>query len=174
MMKEQTKPFRILGIDPGYGIVGYGVVEKTGNRITYVSHGAITTGKEEHFEERLEYIYSEVRKIISDYKPELVAVESLYFYKNVKTAIFVGEARGVILLAIRHSNLPFIEFTPHQVKQTVTGYGRAEKSQIQKVMKILLKLQEIPKPDDAADALAIAWCAAVSHTNTQNITRIEK
>ncbi|ABS61555.1 crossover junction endodeoxyribonuclease RuvC [Fervidobacterium nodosum] len=153
---------RILGIDPGYGIVGYGVVEKLGNKIAYVSHGAIKTEKGEHFEDRLDYIYNQVNEIIEKYNPELVAIESLYFYKNVKTAIYVGEARGVILLAIKHSNIPFVEFTPHQVKLTVTGYGRAEKTQIQKVMKILLKLNEIPKPDDAADALAIAWCAAVS------------
>ncbi|ANE41701.1 MAG: crossover junction endodeoxyribonuclease RuvC [Fervidobacterium pennivorans] len=157
---------RILGIDPGYGIVGYGVVEKTGNRIVHVAHGAITTGKEEHFEDRLDYIYSEISKIISTYNPSLVAIESLYFYKNAKTAIYVGEARGVILLAIKHSGIPFVEFTPHQVKQTVTGYGRAEKSQIQKVMKMLLKLYEVPKPDDAADALAVAWCAAVTSSGS--------
>ncbi len=157
---------RILGIDPGYGIVGYGVVEKKGNKISYVTHGAITTEKEENFEDRLDFIYNQVRTIIDTHSPELVAIESLYFYKNVKTAIYVGEARGVILLAIKHSKIPFVEFTPHQVKLTVTGYGHAEKTQIQKIMKILLKLDELPKPDDAADALAIAWCAAVSKVSS--------
>lgn len=155
---------RILGIDPGYGIVGYGVVEKSGNKISYVSHGAIVTGKAERFDERLEHVYRGVLEVITQYRPDLVAVESIYFYKNVKTAIYVGEARGVILLAVRHSNLPVVEFTPHQVKLAITGYGRADKQQIQKVIKILLKLDEIPKPDDAADALAIAWCAAVQAT----------
>ncbi|HPZ18161.1 MAG TPA: crossover junction endodeoxyribonuclease RuvC [Fervidobacterium sp.] len=157
---------RILGIDPGYGIVGYGVLEKQGNRLNYVTHGAIATGKQEQFENRLDIIYQELRRIITEYKPDLIAVESLYFYKNVKTAISVGEARGVILLAIKHSNVPFVEFTPHQVKLTITGYGRANKSQVQKVMKMLLKLDEIPKPDDAADALAIAWSAAVTCRDT--------
>jgi len=159
---------KILGIDPGYGIVGYGIVEKIGNKITHVTHGAMITGKEERFEDRLDYIYSEMMKIITQYSPELIAVESLYFYKNAKTAIYVGEARGVILLAIKHSKIPYTEFTPHQVKLTVTGYGRAEKKQIQSVMKMLLKLDEIPKPDDAADALAVAWCAAVSYTQHIN------
>ncbi|ODN31090.1 crossover junction endodeoxyribonuclease RuvC [Fervidobacterium thailandense] len=155
---------RILGIDPGYGIVGYGIVEKSGNKISYVSHGAITTDKDERFDERLERVYRGILDVIAHYQPELVAVENIYFYKNVKTAIYVGEARGVILLAARHSNLPVVEFTPHQVKLAITGYGRADKQQIQKVIKILLKLDEIPKPDDAADALAIAWCAAVQTT----------
>ncbi|MFN3327682.1 MAG: crossover junction endodeoxyribonuclease RuvC [Fervidobacterium pennivorans] len=154
---------KILGIDPGYGIVGYGIVEKRGNKINHISHGAIQTGKEENFEDRLDYIYNQIIQLIQDYSPELIAIESLYFYKNVKTAIFVGEARGVILLAVKHSKIPFVEFTPHQVKLTVTGYGRAQKLQVQKVMKMLLKLDEIPKPDDAADALAIAWCAAVTN-----------
>lgn len=153
---------RILGIDPGYGIVGYGIVEKRGNKISHVIHGAIQTGKEENFEERLDYIYKQIIELIKIYSPELIAIESIYFYKNVKTAIFVGEARGVILLAIKHSNIPFVEFTPHQVKLTATGYGRASKVQIQKVMKMLLNLAELPKPDDAADALAISWCAAVA------------
>ncbi|MCX7653554.1 MAG: crossover junction endodeoxyribonuclease RuvC [Fervidobacterium sp.] len=152
---------RILGIDPGYGIVGYGIIEKKGNKISHIDHGVVITEKGENFENRLDFIYSQILEIIENYSPNLVAVESLYFYKNVKTAIYVGEARGVILLAVKHSKIPFVEFTPHQVKLTVTGYGRAEKAQIQKIMKILLKLQELPKPDDAADALAIAWCAAV-------------
>lgn len=153
---------RILGLDPGYGIVGYGLVEKAGNRIAYIAHGAITTEKDESFETRLGRIYDQVRSVIEAYSPELVAVESLYFYKNAKTAILVGEARGVILLAVQHSCLPIVEFTPYQVKQAVTGFGKAEKKQIQRAVKILLKLDEEPKPDDAADALAIAWCAAVS------------
>jgi crossover junction endodeoxyribonuclease RuvC len=166
---REVRLLKILGIDPGYGIVGYGVVEKLGNRIIHITHGAIITEKEERFEDRLDYIYSQLIDIINTYSPQLIAVESLYFYKNAKTAIYVGEARGVILLAIKHSKIPYVEFTPHQVKLTVTGYGRAEKSQIQKVMKMLLKLDETPKPDDAADALAVAWCAAVSklHSNQQ-------
>ncbi len=154
--------FRILGIDPGYGIVGYGVINRSGNKLTYVTHGVITTPKDEQFEKRLETIYDSIVEIIDTYKPNLAAVESLYFYKNAKTAIYVGEARGVILLALRKSGLEIVEFTPHQVKINISGYGRSEKEQIQKMVKLLLNLDEIPKPDDAADALAVAWCAGVS------------
>ncbi len=154
--------FRILGIDPGYGIVGYGVIDKSGNKLTYVTHGVITTPKDEQFERRLESIYDSILEIIEKYKPNLAAIESLYFYKNEKTAIYVGEARGVILLALRKSGLEIVEFTPHQVKINISGYGRSEKGQVQKMVKILLNLEEIPKPDDAADALAVAWCAGVS------------
>jgi crossover junction endodeoxyribonuclease RuvC len=151
----------IIGIDPGYGILGYGVLEKVGNKIKYVTHGAITTKKEIEIPERLGYIYSEFIKILDKYSPDVCAMERLFFYKNAKTAIHVGEARGVILLAISQRNIPLKEFTPYQVKNNVTGYGKANKMQVQKMMKILLNLNEIPKPDDAADALAVAWCYAV-------------
>lgn len=153
---------RILGLDPGYGIVGFGVVEKTGNRITHVAHGAITTAKGENFERRLGAIYDNLKRLLETYNPNLVAVESIYFYRNAKTAILVGEARGVILLAVEQAGLPIVEFTPYQVKQAVTGFGKADKLQIQRVVRLLLNLNEEPRPDDAADALAIAWCAAVS------------
>jgi len=151
----------IVGVDPGYGILGYGVLEKEGNKIKYVTHGVITTKKEIEIPERLGYIYSEFVKILDEFSPDVCAMERLFFYKNAKTAIHVGEARGVILLAISQKNIPLKEFTPYQVKNNVTGYGKANKMQVQKMMKILLNLNEIPKPDDAADALAVAWCYAV-------------
>ncbi|MBO8161796.1 MAG: crossover junction endodeoxyribonuclease RuvC [Thermosipho sp. (in: Bacteria)] len=151
----------IIGVDPGYGILGYGILEKNGNKIRHITHGVITTGKDVDMKDRLSYIYTEFLNLIDKYSPDVCAIESLFFYNNVKTAIRVGEARGVILLAISQRNIPLKEFTPYQVKNNVTGYGRADKKQVQKMMKILLKLDDIPKPDDAADALAVAWCYAV-------------
>ncbi|SHH26659.1 crossover junction endodeoxyribonuclease RuvC [Thermosipho atlanticus] len=151
----------ILGVDPGYGILGYGVLEKNGNKIKHITHGVITTTKDIEMPDRLGYIYTEFVKLIDKYSPDVCAIESLFFYNNSKTAIHVGEARGVILLAISQKNIPLKEFTPYQVKNNVTGYGRADKKQVQKMMKILLALDEVPKPDDAADALAVAWCYAV-------------
>lgn len=151
----------ILGVDPGYGILGYGILEKNGNKIKHITHGVITTKKEIEMPNRLSYIYTEFVKLIDTYTPDVCAIESLFFYNNSKTAIRVGEARGVILLAVSQKNIPLKEFTPYQVKNNVTGYGRADKKQVQKMMKILLNLKDIPKPDDAADALAVAWCYAV-------------
>lgn len=152
----------ILGIDPGTATTGYGVVENKNSLIKMVDYGCILTKSSEDLENRLVTIFDELTEIIKKFKPEMVAVEELFFSSNTKTAISVGHARGVILLACSKAKVPVYEYTPLQVKQAVCGYGRAEKMQIQKMVKSLLSLEEIPKPDDAADGLAIAIC----HTNT--------
>ncbi len=148
----------ILGIDPGLAIVGYGVIELLGNRHTVLDYGTIITDKDMYIPDRLKLIYDQLSLIINKYKPEDVAMEELFFNKNVKTAIKVGQARGAAILAAKNMGLNIFEYTPLQVKQAVVGYGRAEKKQVQEMVKILLNLKEIPKPDDAADALAIAIC----------------
>lgn len=158
----------ILGIDPGLATTGYGIINETRNKkqeIELIVCGCINTSSKFSTIERLEKIYRELKKIIKKYKPDKIAVEELFFAKNVKTALKVGEARGVILLTIKQASVPFSEFTPLQVKQAITGYGRASKQQIQKMIKVLLKLQEIPKSDDAADALAVAITCAQTKTN---------
>lgn len=148
----------ILGIDPGIAIVGYGVIEVRGNNYKAIEYGCITTDSKLLFPDRLKIVYDELINIINKYKPDDYAVEELFFNKNVKTAIKVGQARGVEILAAVNQGLPVFEYTPLQIKQAVVGYGRAEKHQVQEMVKLLLNLQEIPKPDDAADALAIALC----------------
>jgi len=150
----------ILGIDPGFAITGYGVIEKDGkNNFKMIDYGSVITDKTEIFSERILIIHNELKKIIRKYEPSKIAVEELFFCKNVKTALLVGQARGVILLTAMQAKIPLIELTPLQVKQGVTGYGRADKKQIQKMVQIILNLKEIPHPDDAADALAIAITA---------------
>ena len=148
----------ILGIDPGLAIVGYGVVECIGNKYNAIDYGCITTGANILFPERLKMIYDEMLSIIDKYNPDHVAMEELFFNKNVKTAIKVGQARGVEVLAAVNKGLEVYEYTPLQIKQAVVGYGRAEKRQVQEMVKLLLNLKKIPKPDDAADALAVAIC----------------
>lgn len=148
----------VLGIDPGSAITGFGLVKETGNKLTAIEYGCIKTYPTESLEKRLQKIYTEMKNIIVKYKPDCFAVEELFFNKNVRTALTVGHARGVILLAGAKYNIPFYEYTPLQVKQAVVGYGRAEKAQIQFMVKTLLGLPKIPKPDDVADALAIAVC----------------
>lgn len=154
----------ILGIDPGLAIVGYGVIEYLGNKYRVIDYGAITTESDMDFPDRLKIIYDELSHIIDRYKPEDLAMEELFFNKNVKTAIKVGQARGVQILCAKNKGLDIYEYTPLQVKQAVVGYGRAEKSQVQEMVKVLLNLKEIPKPDDVADALAVAIC----HTSSIN------
>ena len=149
---------RILGIDPGIAIVGYGVVDKISNSYKAVKYDAITTKAHTPLEQRLLAIYNELDLLIKEYKPEVMSVEELFFNNNAKTAFAVGQARGVILLAAVQNNLPIYEYTPLQVKQALTGYGRADKHQIQQMMKSMLGLSAVPKPDDVADALAIAVC----------------
>jgi crossover junction endodeoxyribonuclease RuvC len=152
----------ILGVDPGIADTGFGVIEKgAGGKIACVAYGSIKTKAGLPMADRLEILNDELEKIIKKYQPALAAVEELFFQNNVKTAIAVGQARGVILLACRKNKLPIFELTPLQVKQTISGYGQADKAQVQKMVKILLGLKEVPKPDDAADALAIA----ISSTN---------
>ena len=149
---------RILGIDPGYAIVGYGVVDYAKNRFSVKGFGAITTNANTPFPERLSVIYDDMCEIIEKYKPDRLSIEKLYFNTNSTTAIDVAQARGVIVLAAKHKGVEIFEYTPLQVKQAVTGYGRAEKHQVMEMVKSLLALKAIPKPDDTADALAIAIC----------------
>lgn len=150
----------ILGIDPGFAITGYGIIEKKGkSEARAVDYGCFITDKENEFAMRLKIIHKELTAIIKKYKPDLIAVEELFFCKNVKTALMVGHARGVVLLTAMQAGVALKELTPLQVKQGITGYGKADKRQIQKMVQIILKLKEIPKPDDAADALAVAITA---------------
>ena len=148
----------ILGIDPGYAIVGYGVVRMQQNRYQPLEHGAIVTKAGEDFNRRLEIIYDAVTEVLEKWKPEALAIEKLFFQNNQKTAIQVAEARGVILLAAQKKQVPVFEYTPLQVKQAVTGYGQAQKPQVMEMTRRLLCLKEVPKPDDTADALAMAIC----------------
>ena len=149
---------RILGIDPGYAIVGYGVVDYSKNRFGVVGYGAITTKAHTPLEDRLLDIYNDMLTIIDKYQPDEISIEKLYFNTNTTTAIAVAEARGVIILAAKQKGVKINEYTPLQVKQAVTGYGKAEKHQVMEMVKSLLNLQKIPKPDDTADALSIAIC----------------
>jgi crossover junction endodeoxyribonuclease RuvC len=153
----------ILGIDPGFGRVGYGIVAKDKKgEWKALGYGCIETSSKKSFVERIAEIHKELLKIIAAYKPTRMAVEELFFFKNVKTAIEVGQARGVILLTGVEADLPIDEFTPLQVKQAMTGYGRAEKGQMQKMVAMTLGIKEKIKSDDAADALAVALCAGQS------------
>ena len=149
---------RILGIDPGYAIVGCGIVDYKNNNFKVVEHCAITTPAGMPFNRRLEVIYDELIDLIKRTQPEVISMEKLYFNSNQKTVIDVGQARGVLMLAAQKSNLEVFEYTPLEVKQSVVGYGRAEKKQIQEMTRVILKLDKIPKPDDVADALAVAIC----------------
>lgn len=151
-----------LGVDPGLADVGFGLVAQKKGKLKIIAYGSIKTKKEAGSAERLKQIASQLDKIIKKYKPNFAAVEELFFCKNIKTGIAVGQARGVIILTIIKNKLPVAEFTPLQVKQAVTGYGRAEKGQVQQMVKTILNLKEAPKPDDAADGLAVAICAASS------------
>lgn len=159
---------RILGIDPGIAIVGYGVVEKNANVYKAVDYSAITTKAHTPLEDRLEIIYKRMLEIIEVYKPDAISVEELFFNNNAKTAFSVGQARGVVLLAAVQNHVPVYEYTPLQVKQALTGYGRADKNQIQQMVKSMLGLKSVPKPDDVADALAIAIC----HGNSMRFKNI--
>lgn len=147
---------RILGIDPGTATTGWGVVEAQGAKLKAQSCGCILTPAKQNQAKRLAHIYSELSTIIKKTKPDILAIEKLFFINNIKTAMTVGEARGVCLLVAEQNKIPIFEYTPLQVKQSLTGYGKAEKKQIQMMVKSILKLKEIPKPDDMADALAIA------------------
>lgn len=148
----------IIGIDPGLAIVGYGVIKYTGNKYKVIDYGCIRTKAHVLFPERIKTIYDELTALIEKYDPTDFAIEELFFNKNVKTAMKVGQARGVEILSAVNKGLNVYEYTPLQIKQAVTGYGRADKKQVQDMVKILLNLKKIPKPDDAADALAIAIC----------------
>jgi len=161
---------RILGIDPGYATVGYGVIDYVKAKFTVVNYGAIVTSADTPFEQRLQEVHTDLCELIQAYKPQFMAVEKLFFTTNQKTAIDVSQARGVILLAGVTNGVQIAEYTPLQVKQSVTGYGKAVKSQVQEMTKRILNLSAIPKPDDTADALAIAIC----HGHTYSSRRISK
>ena len=156
---------RILGIDPGYGITGFGLIEGERSNFRLLQCGAITTPAGMDFSARLEIIYEDMRKLLEAAKPDAVAIEELFFGQNVTTGIGVAQSRGVILLAIRQAGLQVYSYKPMQVKQAVVGYGNATKHQVQDMTKRLLHLEKMPKPDDAADAIAIALCHARSSTS---------
>lgn len=153
---------RILGIDPGTGILGFGVIDVTKGKAQMVDAGVIRTPVKEDDAVRLQTIYDELTEIIKETKPNQMSVEKLFFAQNVTTAMTVAQARGVVLLTGKQAGLEIFEYTPLQIKQAVTGYGRAEKKQIQEMVRVILQLKEVPKPDDCADALA----AAITHSMT--------
>ncbi len=163
---------RILGIDPGYGITGFGVIEADRGNCALLRCGAITTPAGMDFSARLEIIYEDMRSLLAAVKPQAVAIEELFFGQNVTTGIGVAQSRGVILLAIRQAGVPVFQYKPMQVKQAVVGYGNATKHQVQDMTKRLLRLEKMPKPDDAADAIAIALCHARSATSL--LARVQK
>ncbi|WP_372995783.1 crossover junction endodeoxyribonuclease RuvC [Lutispora sp.] len=160
----------IMGVDPGIAILGYGLLKMDGNKFNIITSGAITTESTMSMPERLSYIYEELNVLLSKYNPDAYAIEELFFNKNIKTALTVGHARGVAILAASNHNVPIFEYTPLQVKQAIVGYGRAEKKQMQLMVKVLLRLDEIPKPDDVADALAVAIC----HGNSSKYSNLFK
>ena len=160
----------ILGIDPGTAITGWGVIKiKEKGNMEFLNCGCIKTSKDTKAEDRLNQIYNELTKIIKDFSPKILVVEKLFFFKNAKTAIPVSQARGVILLVGAKKKIPIYEFTPLQVKLNIVGYGRAEKIQVQKMVKKILNLDEIPRPDDAADALGLAISCAYLLDSQKNI-----
>jgi len=149
----------ILGIDPGIADTGYGVIKAEGSKLSCLIYGTIKTKPSADLITRLESLHLELDKIIKKYQPDLAAVEQLFFNKNVRTALIVGQARGVVLLTLKQNKLSIIDYTPSQVKSAVAAYGQASKKQVQKMVKLILNLKDIPQPDDAADALAVAICA---------------
>ncbi len=164
---------RVIGIDPGSAICGYGVIDVEGNRLKTVAYGAITTTPDDTDARRLEILFNDLSDILEEYRPHKFGVEQLFFNRNVTTAITVGQARGVILLAASQQDLPIYEYTPLQVKQAVTGYGRATKEQVISMTMKLLGIKEKIKPDDTADALAIAICTAYSSQSEQLKKRLQ-
>lgn len=159
---DKSTPEIYLGIDPGIADTGFGFIQRNGAKMTCLAYGSIKTPAGQPLDQRLAELYLRLNEIIARFKPQVMGVEQLFFAKNAKTALVVGQARGVVLLSARQHKLKVMEFTPLQVKQAVSTYGKADKGQVQRMVKMLLSLKEIPKPDDAADALAIAICAAGS------------
>lgn len=161
---------RILGIDPGYAIVGWGVLEFDNMRFKVIKYGSVTTSTDTPFDRRLAEIYGDMCSVLDMFKPDCMSIEKLYFNTNITTGIDVAQARGVIMLAAVQRNVPIFEYTPLQVKSAVTGYGRAEKHQVQEMTRTILGLKEVPKPDDTADALALAICHG--HTGGSKLSEI--
>lgn len=153
---------RILGIDPGTGILGFGIIDKHNTALQFVDAGVIKTPAHQADSDRLLTIYQDLESLIDEYKPQVMSVEKLFFIRNITTAMSVSQARGAVLLLGKQKDLELYEYTPLQIKQAVTGYGWADKKQIQEMVKVILKLSHIPQPDDAADALAAAICCAMS------------
>jgi crossover junction endodeoxyribonuclease RuvC len=149
---------RVIGIDPGTAITGWGVVEGEGDDLELIAYGTVTTAAGTPLPQRLQTIYRELRTIVHQWQPTTAAIEELFFSKNAKTALAVGHGRGAAMLALANSELPIAEYKPLEVKQAITGHGGADKQQMQHMVKLLLKLDELPRPDDAADALAVAIC----------------
>ncbi len=162
---------RILGIDPGYATVGFGLIDTDGARLSFVDCGAIETAAGERIERRLKLIADSLAILIERYRPDAVAIEELFFYSNQTTGINVAQARGVILLTCETHAVPIAEYTPMQVKAAVVGYGKAEKRQVMEMTRMLLKLPGVPRPDDAADALAVAICHA--HTKGSSLSPLQ-
>lgn len=159
---------RILGIDPGYATIGYGIVEYDNFRFKTISYGAVTTTPDKFFSDRLCDIFDDITTLIQKFKPDCISIEKLFFNTNTTTAIDVAQARGVIMLAARRAGTQIYEYTPLQVKQSITGYGRAQKHQVMEMVKNLLQLNSVPKPDDTADALALAICHGHSSGSIYN------
>ena len=153
----------ILGVDPGIAVCGYGIIQAKGNRMQCINYGTIKTDSCEAAQTRLKMVYQGIHQLIVEYAPDTSAIESLFFCRNTKTAMQVGQAKGVIMLALAHQGVELFEYTPLQVKQGICGYGGADKQQVQSMVKRLLCLPEPPKPDDAADALGVAICHAQAH-----------
>ena len=164
----------ILGLDPGIATVGFGIISSDKSSQRLIQYGVITTSPQDPLSERLRQIYNDTLSLIDTFKPDEIAVEELFFNTNLKTGISVAHGRGVLLLAGVNCNIPMAEYTPLQVKQSIAGYGRAQKKQVMEMVRRLLKLEAVPKPDDAADALAIALCHARSATSLLNIDRGDK
>ncbi|MVO99658.1 MULTISPECIES: crossover junction endodeoxyribonuclease RuvC [Paenibacillus] len=165
---------RILGIDPGIAIVGFGFIDKIGSKLTPVQYGCIQTEAHTDPGLRLKQVYDATCQLLDKYKPDAMGIEKLFFNRNVTTAFTVGQARGVVILAAVQRGIPVGEYTPLQVKQAVVGYGKAEKIQVQEMVRMFLKLSAIPKPDDVADALAVAICHAHSSTLQDKIKEVTK
>ena len=159
----------IMGIDPGTAITGFGIIDNKGNNFKPIHYGCIRTSSKLALAERLQLIHKDMIDLIDEFRPEACAIEQLFFNKNIRTALAVGHARGVIMLAAANKDIPVFEYTPLQVKQSVVGYGRAQKSQVQKMVQTFLALNQIPKPDDVADALAISICHAHSYKLTRQL-----
>jgi len=158
MLPAKKLTMRVLGFDPGTATTGYGVVEGKGSRLSHVAHGAIVTAPDPHFAHRLKLIFEKAQELIALHRPDAVAIEKIYFSQNVTTGISVAQARGALAVAAALAGKPVVEFSPLEVKNAVVGYGKATKKQVQEMVKILLNLDALPKPDDAADALALAIC----------------
>lgn len=161
---------RVIGIDPGTAITGWGIIEGDGQHLVMVAGGAITTTAATPLPQRLQVIYRELTQIIAQWQPETAAIEELFFSKNAKTALAVGHGRGAAMLALANADLPITEYKPLEIKQAITGYGGSDKQQIQQMVKLLLTLDEVPRPDDVADALAVAIC----HVHSARLKMLEE